>query len=161
MLNLRFRGLPKPGHVHGDEQARSRDGPRRGRGGRRGVQAADSQVAAREQGAHLQFSRQRDRRQVVVLGLLDVGGTARGGLAEHVQRGGLVPALTALPGQGQRPLGRGRRLVDAIGEEAGLAEQCEHGGLLHQELPGLDLLGSPSHQGDALIDPPRQEVGAA
>ena len=36
-------------------------------------------------------------------------------VAEYVQRGRCIPALTALCGEAQRPLGRGRRLVDAIG----------------------------------------------
>ena len=64
------------------------------------VQPADPQVTAREQRAHLQLARERDRRQVVVLGFVDAEGVARGGLAEHVQRGGRIPALTSLTGEG-------------------------------------------------------------
>src|SRR5262249_13527690 len=86
------------------------------------VQAADPQVAACEQRTHLQFSRQRNRRQVVVLGLVNVEGTACSGFAEHVQRGGRIPAVTALPGEGQGPLGGNRCLVDATAEEVGFAE---------------------------------------
>ena len=71
----------------------------------------------------------------------------RGGLTEHVQRGGRIAALTSLSGEAQRPLGGGRGLVDAIGDEARLAEQRENGGMLHQELLRLDLLRSRSHQG--------------
>ena len=56
-----------------------------------------------------------------------------------------VPALTSLTGEGQRPLGGGRCLVDAIGKEAGLTEQCEDSCLLHQEPSGLDLQRGRSH----------------
>src|SRR5262249_11565513 len=71
-------------HGHGAEQAR------RGLEMVRGtvtvvgaqVQAADPQVAACQQGTHLQLFRQRDHRQVVVFGLAE--GTARGSFAEHV-----------------------------------------------------------------------------
>ena len=47
------------------------------------VQPADPEVSAREQGTHFEISRQRDRRQVLVLGLFDVDGAARAGVTEH------------------------------------------------------------------------------
>src|SRR5574341_345096 len=107
--------LPEPEwHVHSTEQVR------RGQEIVRGavtvasaqVQPTDPQVATRQQGTHLQLFRQRDCRQEVALGLVDVEGTARGGCAEHVQRGSRIPALTALLGEGQGPLGDGRCFVD-------------------------------------------------
>src|SRR5215470_3991444 len=88
------------------------------------VQTTDPQVAAREQGTHLKLTRKRDRLFVVVRGVV-VHRTSRGGLAEHVQRGRRIPALTSLLGEAQRPLGGGRCLLDTIAVEAGLTERCE------------------------------------
>ncbi len=58
----------------------------------------------------------------MALALAGVEGAARGGLAEHAQRGDLVPALPSLSGDRQRPLGGGRSFADAISEEARLAK---------------------------------------
>ena len=54
-----------------------------------------------------------------------------------------------------------RRLVEAVGGQAGLAEQCENGRLLHQELPRLDLVRGGPHQRQALVDPTGLEIDAA
>ena len=78
------------------------------------VERAEAEVAVGDERAHSQFPRDREGVLIVVLGLVDGEGTARGGSAEHVQRGGSITALTSLPGEGQRPLGGGRCLIDAI-----------------------------------------------
>src|SRR4030095_15593857 len=65
---------------------------------------------------------------------------------------------TSLRGDGQRLL-RGRGcFVDVTRAEASLAEQCQHRRLLHQESPRRDLVSGRSHQSDALLDPPGQEI---
>src|SRR5262249_32278612 len=125
------------------------------------VKSADSQVSAREQGTHLQFCRQRDRRQIVLLTLADVEETTPGHLSEHVQRSGRIPALTSRPGKCKRPPGYSRSLLSAVSEEAGLTEPRERRRLLHQELPRLDLFRRGSHQRDAFFDAPSQQLGAA
>src|SRR2546426_8907913 len=86
------------------------------------VEASDPEVAARQQRTHLELAGQRNRGLVAVLGLAHVTGAARVDVAQHVQRGGGIPALSSLLRKGERPLGAGRCLVDANGEELRLTE---------------------------------------
>ena len=122
-------------HVHLGEQARRGEEMGLGALAFPGalVQAAEPEMAVREQRAHLQLLRQRDRSLVIPLGLAAVERSACRGLGEHMQRSGRIAALAPLLRERQRAPGGGRCFVRAIGEQAGLAEQCEHCRLLHQQ----------------------------
>src|SRR5262249_31109566 len=84
------------------------------------AQAADSEMVAREQRAHVQLLRERDRRPVVVFSLIVLLSVARARLGDHVQRGRRVAALTPFTGKAERPLRCGESLVHAIAGEIGL-----------------------------------------
>ena len=101
------------------------------------AETAEPQMAMRDQMAHSEILRARQRLMEVPLGVLEVTRLSAD-LAEKPKGPPFVRTLAALPGESEGPLGQAERILDPIGAEVRLAELNHGCSLIRPQLHRLD-----------------------
>src|SRR5947208_14786089 len=125
------------------------------------VQPSQSQLAVRRERAHRQFGGEAHRAPIVLFGHLDIGGVAtRGDLAKKTEGERFVTAFATLPGESQRPLPTGPRVVEPVAEHERLTVVDQSHGAVRTQPHGLHVRQARLEQGQPLADTARERVRA-